>query len=80
MVYIKKNYIKENEISYFYQPEKQGEFGEVIYNTNKNTLELIKMAENDIANKDFYLSHVFRMINEFKNKNEYLEENTACWY
>lgn len=80
MVYIKKNYIKGNKISYFYQPEKEGSFGEVIYDSNKDLLELVKMAENDIPNKDFYLNHVYRMINEFKNKNQYLEEKTACWY
>ena len=80
MVYIKKNYIKENIVSYFYQPEKQGAFGEVIYDINNGTLEIKKIAENDIPNKDFYLNHVYKMINNFKDKNEYLEENTACWY
>ncbi len=80
MVYIKKNYIKDNKVSYFYQPEKRGAFGEVIYDVDKETLELIKMAEEDIPNKDFYLSHVFGMIQDFKEKNEYLEENTTCWY
>lgn len=80
MVYIKKNYTKGEKISYLYQPEKTGYFGEVIYDIEENTLELIKMAENDIPNKDFYLNHVFRMINEFKNKNDFLEEKTACWY
>ena len=71
MVYIKKNYIKDNKVSYFYQPEKQGEFGEVIYDTDKETLELIKIAEEDIPNKDFYLRHVFGMIQEFKDKKRY---------
>ncbi|NFR85681.1 hypothetical protein FDE85_02555 [Clostridium botulinum] len=80
MVYIKKNYIKDNKISYFYQPEKRGEFGEVIYDIDKETLELVKIAEEDIPNKDFYLNHVYRMLRDFKEKNEYLEENTACWY
>lgn len=80
MVYIKKNYIKENVISYLYQPEKQGSFGEVTYNRITGELKLVKMAEKDIPNNDFYLNHVYRIINEFKNKNEYLDESTACWY
>lgn len=80
MVYIKKNYIKENLVSYFYQPEKQGEFGEVIYDIDKGTLEIKTMAEKDIPNNDFYLNHVYRIINDFKNKNEYLDESTTCWY
>ncbi|MDY4079249.1 MAG: hypothetical protein SOY42_10780 [Clostridium sp.] len=80
MVYIKKNYIKGNIISYFYQPERQGSFGEVLYDNDTGKLELVKMAEKDIPNNNFYLNHVYSMLNEFKNRNEYLEENSSCWY
>lgn len=80
MVFIKKNYIKSDKISYFYQPEGKGEFGELEYDLAEETLEVIKKAEHDLEEVDMYRQHAFKMILDFVDNENYLDEQTAYWY
>ncbi|HBG0293642.1 hypothetical protein ACRVX5_18985 [Clostridioides difficile] len=80
MVLIKKNYIKDDKVSYFYQPEEDGEFGEVILYTKDKSFDIVKRAERDSEGNHFYMSHVYCMIRKFIEENNYPDEKTSYWY
>ncbi len=78
MVYIKKIYSEDNAVSYFYQPENSGRFGEILFNIDDDSYEVLKLAESD-DDSHYYIRHVLNKLKEYKNTNSFPDEEAIKW-
>ena len=80
MLYLKKKEIAKNKITYFYQPEKKGEFGIITLDADKDLLIIEKLAESDYDYPvNSYKVHAYNALTHFYENNEYPEEKTIKW-
>ncbi|NLK95736.1 MAG: hypothetical protein GX275_11210 [Clostridiales bacterium] len=79
MVYIKKIFLEDNTVSYFYQPENVGRYGEISFNIKDESYEILMVAEED-DNDHVYIRHVLKKLKEYKYKNNFPEEEAIKWY
>lgn len=80
MVYLKQIYVENNKAGYFYQPEGKGRFGEVIYDIENESIEILKGSEEESeGNQDLYIRHLLNRLNQFKKDNNFAKEEVVDW-
>lgn len=80
MVKIKFKSKDDKGIEYYYQPEKEGEFGVVAMDFETMTIMVIERAEGDSEGSKFYTPHCAAMMRRYIKANDYKQEETEIWY
>lgn len=78
MAHLKEIYINDGIISCLYSPEKNGEYGKVIYNNHTGEYSVIK-TEYD-KNTDLYSSVVLSKLRDMINENHTPSEYNLVFY
>ena len=68
-----------NNIVYYYQPEGEGEFGEIIYESDIDEARVSKRAEKDDGGFNYGMKAV-RKVEEFVIKKNLPIYYTQAWY
>lgn len=78
MVYLKKKEVTKDKVTYYYQPEKKGEFGIITFTpTGKEIFIVEKVAES--SGYYSYLLHAYTQLYEFYQSDNYPEEKLVKW-
>ena len=71
--------VNERNIVYFYQPEGEGDFGEILYEISLCEARIVKRAEKDEGGFS-YGEKAVRKVGEFVAKNNLPINYTQAWY
>ena len=79
MVLLRKKEIKDGIVTYYYQPEGKGDWGELYYNSNNGQCGYYFLAGNDDISDSKYRNHAYSHLMEFVKKNQFPEESIRAW-
>lgn len=81
MVYLEKNEVNEESVSYFYYLYKGDKKGVLIYFPKTDICRVEKFCEKDSEDScyDNNRTHAFCRIMEYVEKNEYPEHDMVAW-
>ena len=71
--------VNDRSIVYYYQPEGEGGFGEILYEISLSEARIVKRAENDEGGLN-YGEKAVRKVGEFVSKNNLPINYTQAWY
>ncbi len=81
MLLLKKKEVKDDKITYYYQPEFKGDFGIVSFYIKERKLIVDKVAEkdNEITSVSVFRRHVLAQLIKFIEEKNYPEEKKVYW-
>lgn len=79
MVLIKKKKVNEKIITYYYQPEGEGDCGVITYVIKTGDFLIDKMSDRESKEFNMYRSKAFWFLKKFAESGEYPETKTIVW-
>ncbi len=79
MVKLIKKEITTKKISYYYDPEEEGQLGIVNYYPEEDRVETEKISEMEDEQFAYWRRHAWTALREFYDKKEYPEEKIIIW-
>lgn len=71
--------VLNHQIFYLYQPEGKGDFGEVVYDRNTKTTDILKFASEDNENHSYAQKASFKVA-QLVEENELPLDCVQAWY
>ena len=80
MLELYKIEVTPEKLTYYYQPEGEGEMGIITYYYKAGRFTVEKKAEKDGKRLDTYITHSLMAFSEYVKKNEFPEKDMRAWY